>query len=120
MTARSVGVRPPRSADLHTSAIVADRIAYARRQRGWNRDQLAKECAAAGAPDITAPAITNIETGRRVDGRRRRAVTIDELVVFAQLFGVALDWFLSAPTCPACEGCPPAGYTCNQCQSTTP
>ncbi|HEV2777889.1 MAG TPA: hypothetical protein VGX25_00655 [Actinophytocola sp.] len=54
-----------------------------RRHRGWSRDRLAEECAKLGMPKLTAESFTNIESGRRKDGIRRRLVTIDELVVIA-------------------------------------
>ena len=71
------------------SDTVGRRIMEGRRQRGWTARQLAENCANAGAPGITAPVIANIEGGRRDEhGRRRRDVTVDELLVFADVFGV--------------------------------
>lgn len=49
---------------------------------GWSARRLAEECASLGAPEITSAVIVNIEHGRAgKDGRRRRDVTVDELLV---------------------------------------
>lgn len=65
------------------SDVVADEVARRRRAAGLNRDQLAELCAKRGHP-LTAATIANIETGRRdADGKRRREVAVDELVVLA-------------------------------------
>lgn len=71
------------------SDTVAERITHWRKERGWNRERLAKECARLGHPEITHATLTNIESGRRhPDGTRRRAVTIDELMVIAYALDV--------------------------------
>lgn len=60
-------------------------VKASRQQRGWTAARLAQRCAETGAPEITTAVIANIETGRRdQDGRRRRDVTVDELVAFAR------------------------------------
>lgn len=66
------------------SELVAERVKEIRQQRGWSAEQLAARCAELGAPEITRSVIANIETGRRdKDGRRRRDVTVEELLVLA-------------------------------------
>jgi transcriptional regulator with XRE-family HTH domain len=76
-----------RSGAWSLSEVVADQVSHRRRAAGLNRDQLAKACRDRGAPDtFTASAVANIETGRKVEGRRRRDVTIEELA----LLGAAL------------------------------
>ncbi|WP_182262449.1 helix-turn-helix domain-containing protein [Rhodococcus sp. UFZ-B548] len=69
---------------------VADQIvAYRKRPTiAMNREQLAQRCAELGAPGLTFAALTNIETGRKKDGKRRRDITIDELVVIARALRV--------------------------------
>ncbi|MEU9516616.1 helix-turn-helix transcriptional regulator [Micromonospora sp. NPDC048169] len=66
------------------SDVVAEEVARLRRASGLNRDELAKRCAERGYP-LTGATIANIETGRRdaKTGKRRREVTVDELVVLA-------------------------------------
>lgn len=65
------------------SDVVADEVTRLRKAAGLNRDQLAELCAKRGHP-LTAATIANIETGRRdAAGKRRREVTVDELVVLA-------------------------------------
>lgn len=72
------------------SDVVAERISYLRRRRGWSAARLSEECAAAGAPQVTADVIANIESGRRSPKtqERRRDVTVDELTQFAAALGV--------------------------------
>lgn len=68
------------------SDLVAERVTCVRKSRGMTAQDLAERCATTevGAPEITAQTISNIETGRRdKDGRRRRAVTVDELMSLA-------------------------------------
>jgi transcriptional regulator with XRE-family HTH domain len=67
------------------SDLIGDQVKDLRRRRNLTAEQLAERCAAAGAPEITAAVIANIETGRRdkTTKRRRRDVTIDELLILA-------------------------------------
>lgn len=66
------------------SEVVAQRLRQLRRSRGWSAQRLADECVRLGAPHLSASVIANIETGRRdTAGRRRRDVTVEELLVFA-------------------------------------
>ena len=72
------------------SDLVAGRIKEARKKRGWSVRQLAEQCAKAGAGGLTQNAIENIERGRRDgEGRRRREVTVDELLALAYVLSVA-------------------------------
>lgn len=51
---------------------------------------LAKVCAERGAPQLTASVLMNIESGRRSeDGRRRRHVTVDEVMALAYVLEVS-------------------------------
>jgi transcriptional regulator with XRE-family HTH domain len=61
---------------------VAGKIREARKERGWNADELA---ARAG---LTGNVIENIESGRRRDGKRTRDITVDELFAVAEALGV--------------------------------
>ena len=70
------------------SDIVAQRIKTARKRRGWSAQELADRLAAAGAPELSMFVISNIESGRRKDGRRRREVSVDELFLIAYVLGV--------------------------------
>lgn len=52
-------------------------------------------------PEVTAQSVSNIETGRRgKDGRRRRFVTVDELIALAVALQVAPVHLLSKPLPP--------------------
>jgi transcriptional regulator with XRE-family HTH domain len=70
---------------------VAERLKELRRQIGiTNVATLAKQCADVGAKHLTASVLMNIESGRRdKEGRRRRDVTVDELLELAQALGVS-------------------------------
>ena len=69
---------------MRASDFVGQRIRRTREARGWKAKDLAERCAEIGAPEITPAVIANIETGRRdEEGRRRREVTVDEMLVLA-------------------------------------
>jgi transcriptional regulator with XRE-family HTH domain len=77
------------------SDVVARRVREVRKQRGWTAERLAAECARVGAPHLTASVIANIESGRRdQQGRRRRDVTVDELLHLAGALDVDLSHLL--------------------------
>jgi len=60
--------------------------------------QLAEQCAAVGAEDLTAQALYNIGNGRRDEtGKRRRFVTVDELTALALALDVAPVHLLVPP-----------------------
>lgn len=68
--------------------MVAGRVREARKRRGWQLADLAARCAELGHPELTENVIENIEGGRRdSNGRRRRAVTVDELRVLSDALG---------------------------------
>ena len=70
-----------------------------RQRRGWTARDLAARCASLGAPQITHTVITNLETGRPgPDGRRRRDVTVDELLIFAAALDVPPLYLLTPLT----------------------
>jgi transcriptional regulator with XRE-family HTH domain len=69
---------------LTPSDVVAGRVREVRRKRGLTVSQLAQGCAELGVPQLTEQALYNLEAGRAdKQGRRRRAVTVDELLVLA-------------------------------------
>ena len=71
------------------SDIIASQVRKRRRQVNMNRQQLAERCASIGAPQITVAALTNIETGRPdKDGKRRREVTVEELLALAHALSI--------------------------------
>lgn len=71
------------------SDVVAERVREVRKRRGWTPHQLAQECADVGL-QLSANAIENIESGRRdKNGRRRRHITVDELIGLAFALDVA-------------------------------
>jgi transcriptional regulator with XRE-family HTH domain len=87
--------RPPGT----LSDVVARRIQETRKRRDMNTAKLAEACAKVGFPQLTASVIANIESGRRdKQGRRRRAVTVDEAYVFAEALGVGVTMLLPPPS----------------------
>jgi len=87
-------VSDPAQIDMGTetiSDVVASRVQQLRERRGWSARQLAEACAATGNPQLTESVVANIESGRRdKQGRRRRGVSVDELVAFAQALDVSI------------------------------
>jgi transcriptional regulator with XRE-family HTH domain len=82
------------------SDIVALNVKALRAVNGWSAKQLAAECAAAGAPEITSAVVANIETGRRGDdGRMRRDVTVDELLALARTLNVSPATLMLGAAC---------------------
>jgi transcriptional regulator with XRE-family HTH domain len=72
------------------SDVVARRVQEVRKDLGWSAEKLAQECARVGAPRLTTSVIANIESGRRdQQGRRRRDVSVDELLAFAAALRMA-------------------------------
>ncbi|MEV6820186.1 helix-turn-helix transcriptional regulator [Nocardiopsis dassonvillei] len=72
------------------SDIVAQRVRQLRKSQGMKATDLAEKCRELGMPHLTAATISNIETGRRdKDGRRRRNIDVDELLVLAHALNVA-------------------------------
>lgn len=94
---------------------VAARIRAHRKRLGLTREDLARECAKHGAPELTFAALTNIETGRPdpETGVRRRCITIDELAVIGDALGGVPLMYLGP--CPVCHGMPSPGFTCRTC-----
>ncbi|MFJ8269467.1 hypothetical protein ACIQ8G_03695 [Streptomyces sp. NPDC094154] len=72
------------------SDVVAARVQEVRKMRVWTIKQLAERCAELGFPELTPNALYNLEGGRRdEEGRRRRNVTVDELLCLADALDVA-------------------------------
>jgi transcriptional regulator with XRE-family HTH domain len=80
------------------SDVVAGRVREVRRKRGLTVAQLAERCAELGMPGLTEQAIYNLEAGRAdKQGRRRRAVTVDELLALSLALDVAPVHLLVSP-----------------------
>jgi transcriptional regulator with XRE-family HTH domain len=72
------------------SDVVAGRVRQVRRKRGLTVAQLAQRCAELGMPGLTEQAIYNLEAGRAdKQGRRRRSVSVDELLALAAALNCA-------------------------------
>jgi transcriptional regulator with XRE-family HTH domain len=93
-----------RPADGCLSDLVASRIRVLRKGLGLTRAELAERfnrlavtrsgeylASKYGDSMMTDSVVTNIESGRRTGGSRRRMVTVDEVVVFAKALEVTPD-----------------------------
>lgn len=70
--------------------MVARQVRKYRLRRGLSVRQLAEECAKLGAPQLTSASLGNIERGQDPEARRkRRDVTVDELLVLGKALKVA-------------------------------
>ncbi len=90
---------------------VAGNARILRKRRHWSAQRLSDETAKFGNR-ISRAVIANRETGRPSH------VTVDDLVAYAQAFGVEpADLLADMPpvACTACHDEPPAGFTCNAC-----
>ncbi|MGH3414865.1 MAG: hypothetical protein ACRDVE_02975 [Actinocrinis sp.] len=70
------------------SDVVGERVRQLRKMTGQSVGQLAADCAAFGAPELTADVIYLIENGRRKDGARTRKITVDELLILSYALGM--------------------------------
>ena len=70
------------------SDVVAEQIRRRRNSLGLTRHDLAKRCKDLGVPELTYASLTNIETGRKENGQRRRLVTVEELATIARALGI--------------------------------
>jgi transcriptional regulator with XRE-family HTH domain len=84
----------PGATEPTPSDVVGDRVRGIRRHRRQSVEELAKACADAGHPELTRDAIYAIESGRRLEGRRRRTVSVDELLAFAEVLDVPVGALL--------------------------
>lgn len=72
------------------SDVIGQQLQHHRRRLGLSRTDVAVRCAELGWPSLTEPVVGYIETGRPdAAGRRRREVTIDELVILSRALSVA-------------------------------
>lgn len=69
--------------------VIAERVRKYRTERGWSVRRLSDECAKRGAPQLTAASLGNIERGTVPTAKRkRRDVTVEELIVLAYVLDV--------------------------------
>ena len=82
---------------LSVSDAVAARLREVRKSRGWTANELADRCSRAGLP-ISKSVLANIESGRPGDdGRRRRDITVDELLALALVLDIAPIYLMGLP-----------------------
>lgn len=84
------------------SETVAEQVRRHRERLGMTREDLAERCEKLGYPELTYAAITNIERKNKAETKRRRDVTVDELMILAYALAVpplllvfplgAVDW----------------------------
>jgi transcriptional regulator with XRE-family HTH domain len=83
--------KKPETTVTTISEVVGRNVRDIRKRRQQSVDEFAQAAAAAGHPELTRDAIYAIETGRPLEGRRRRTVSADELWAFAEVFDVPLS-----------------------------
>jgi transcriptional regulator with XRE-family HTH domain len=71
------------------SDVAAAQVRRWRKQRGLQVADLAARCKELGSGQLTENVIENIESGRRAGGKRRRDITVDELLNLAVALNVA-------------------------------
>lgn len=116
LDATTRGTKPRLTADAtHYARIVGRNVARLRNRRGLTQEQLAEEISKAGWR-VSSSVISFIEKGRagRNPSHQHRNVSVDQLMAFAAFFECEPADLLH-PACRACDGCPPAGFTCNTC-----
>lgn len=99
------------------SDTVGAQLRSLRKRVGLSVEEVAKLCAGAAAPELTANVLYAIEGGRRKEGERTRTVTVDELFALARALEVTPGMLLPGllRECATCRGTPPAGFTCRAC-----
>jgi transcriptional regulator with XRE-family HTH domain len=77
------------AAESTMSATVRRRVRELRHRKGWTVLQLAQQCEELGLDRLTVDVITSLELGAERSARRRKSVTVDELVGLALALGVS-------------------------------
>lgn len=72
---------------------IADRVSDLRRQRGWSQDELVKQMRSRGCV-MPQSAISKLE---KPPSGGRRAVTVDEALAFAKVFGMSIEELVLPP-----------------------
>jgi len=109
----------PRTAEqLPVSRAVGRRVAALREQRRWSLRELSGRTAAVGKR-IPFVSLGRIEQARHT-AKPVTAVSVDDLVSLATVFGLRPEQLLTAPVCSACLDAPPTGFTCTSCSITAP
>src|SRR5262245_26330552 len=80
--------KQPELVMVAASDAVGRRVRELRRRREQSVEQFVEAAADAGHPELTRDVLWAIESGRRVDGRRRRLVSVDELLALAEVLDV--------------------------------
>ena len=82
-----------------------------REQRQWSYRDVEERVAQAGRP-IPALGLSAIDTGDR-------HVDVDDLVALAAVFDLGVEELLQPPAdCVTCNGAPPAGFMCMECETS--
>ncbi|MFD5566605.1 helix-turn-helix domain-containing protein [Streptomyces cadmiisoli] len=99
--------------DTTTSRIVGRNIKRLRTARGLSGRRLAALVQERGFR-FNHSSLSRMELGINAKGGQR-AVTVDELVAVASVFGVEPQELLTEPKCVACFDAPPLGFACRSC-----
>ena len=91
-------------------------VANAKRLRlasGLSARDLAVKLREQGRPLTVSSGWTKVECGFR-------HLSLDDFAALLRIFNVPAEELLTAPSCDACLGVPPPGFTCNACGKGTP
>jgi transcriptional regulator with XRE-family HTH domain len=92
-------------------AAAAKNLKRCRKARGWSAQHLADLLADGPAATLTRTAIATVECGQR-------HISVEELFVLAETFGLSVDEFVMN-VCDSCQGAPPPGFACLECGRET-
>lgn len=83
--------------------------------RGWTQTEAIQRFGkVSGEPKFSV--VTWSAAERAPETKRTKSWTANEIAALAETFGVPVgDLFEAQPPCRACDGQPPAGFTCNSC-----
>ena len=98
------------ASDRTASDNVVKAMRAMRQKLGLSCRELSEQLAAQGH-HLSKWVLTAQEQGRS------ERVSVDQVVALAGVFGVPIDRLLN-PVCETCQGLPPAGFTCNDCDAT--
>lgn len=96
-----------KGSDSTATRSVAGAMRALRKKRGMSCQDIVEELSRRGNRQ-TRSTITSQELGRV------GAISIDQVVALADIFGCAITDLL-APLCATCSNEPPAGFTCGTC-----
>lgn len=98
--------------DKPWSRCVAANMRRFRRERGWDQAEFGAKLGGWSATSVSA-------AERSAESKRVKVFDIDEVILIAEVLGVAVTDLITPPPkpppCPCCHDEPPAGMICQNC-----